>query len=64
MGVCMNYQGPVGMNLLIGEDEIEAHSFQTEGEAKQKAKEDLKKLLSSKYALKNLPAVEGTKRHP
>ncbi len=48
------------MNLLVGEEDIETSSFRTEAEAKQKAKEDLKKLLSNKYALKNLQMVEGT----
>jgi len=47
------------MNFLISEDEIEAYSFKTEKEVKEKAKEDLKKLLSNKYAIKNLKQVES-----
>lgn len=46
------------MNLLVGEEDIETYPFRTEAEARQKAKEDLKKLLSNKYALKNLKMVE------
>ena len=46
------------MNLLIAEEDIEAYPFRTEEEAKKKAKEDLKRLFSNKYALRNLKQME------
>jgi hypothetical protein len=45
---------------MLNEIEIDSYNFKSEEEAKQRAKEDMRKILFSKFVFTNISSIEST----